>query len=1025
MAKKNNLRKMIAIALAATLSVSHTGMLNVFADGEVPLSENPAAVESGSGTLEDPFIIEVELIESTTDYFMGETTTVSESESQWFGSEEDENGYTTIKGREESDSTAVTDAEGNVLEGSGSTEGTEVKTEVSQEVSDEKTTQLEPEQQGEAVITEGEEAAPEAVGELTPVGEPEQVGEEESESGSISVENAGEVSVELKPGETKTESAGAQEEMLDAYKEELEKDLPEGAEVKEIYDENNQFVGYEIVSKGEISEESAPVAEGDPVIGEWSEGEFVPTGNVETIPDTEGTVTGTTEEIILPEKPEESESYDEESGRKTVVSVSEIYDPNDSSKVIGYSKTTTVTDADGNQLSSSNENLYGTVVSRETTEYNDEVKTEEAMTQNREVTQSYVSNAEQTIIDEEIKVNELNDRTLEASMSEVEAGAGHGNTDTTSIKPAGVADVYTGNDLPTAAELKDFAFKFVDNALSSSIRVNTSEGNIKAHQFMLVDAEGKIHVALCADFDTNARDGYRYDMVNVTEASYYDDEAAEMIVAIAHNGFWGTADAAEGEAENLGSLAAVKEFLRENSDLSDEQINKLTKDEALTATQAALWKFGNHEESSLYENNVAGGNYISNASKARVQALYNALVNIDPEEVEKINNNNPVLATEDTFATSSTITVGERSTDEKYAEVNSDEDPDNDVYDTSIEFTMAFEPTENDDLIVKILDPDGNVLEERRLAGAAKEEEGFIKRIFKGDSNDAVYVIENVQLAEGVNVTLNLSGTQNLGQGVYLYSSEIKGNLSSQTFVGIAEGTREVNLNVNMNFNVNEASVEYEKTSTESVQKYEREYESTREDVKVTTQVSSEIVTREETETQKVTKREWSDEWKMDRAPADPTSGDIPIPEEPPVTPPPVDPPVEPPVIPEEPPVVPEEPPVVPEEPPVVPEEPPVVPEEPPVVPEEPPVVPVEPPVIPEEPPVVPVEPPIEPVPEYEEEEEDEEEEVIIIDEEVPLTDIPDEEVPLTGVSSLWSLLSIASLGGLVIMKAEEKRRRK
>ncbi len=1001
---KNNLRKIIAVMLAATMSVSHTGMLNVFADGETPLLENPAAVESGSGTLEDPFIIEVELIESSTDPIVGETTTITESESEWFGAEEKEGGYTTIEGQEESESTVVTDEEGNILEGSGSTEGSEVKIEESYSVNDgsepiegeENEPELSEPVEGEEVVVEqeepvvdnkevrildpvktgeeiieGEESKPEPVGDLTPVGEPERVGEEEVETETVVVENADNISVELKPGENKEVSADNNDELLAAYKAALEAELPEGSEIKALYNENNEFVGYEIVTKGEISEESAPVAEGDPVVGEWSEAEFSPTGNIDFNYDWEGVVVEETEEIILPEKPEASESVNEESGEKTVVTVNEIYDPNDSSKVIGYSKTTIVTDAEGNQLSSANENLYGTVVTKVTTEYTDQFDTEESATQNRTVTQTYVSSAEQKIINEEIKWNELDSRTVEASMSAVEGGEGHGGTDTTSIKPEGVADVYTGRDLPTAKELKDFAFKFVDNALSSDIRVNTSEGDIKAHQFILVDAEGKIHVALCADFDTNARDGYRYDMVNVTEATYYDDEAAEMIVAIAHSGFWGTADAAEGEAENLGSLAAVKEFLKENSNLSAEQINKLTKDEALTATQAALWKFGNHEESSLYEKNIAGGNNISSESKARVQALFNALVNIDPKKVESINNNNPVLATEDTFATSSTITVGDKSSDEKYAEVNSDEDPENDVYDTTIEFTMAFEPTENDDLLVKILDPDGNVLEERRLAGAAKnEEEGFIKRIFKGENQDeTVYVIENVQLAEGVNITLNLSGTQNLGQGVYLYSSEIKGNVSSQTFVGIAEGTREVNLNVDMNFKVHEAKVEYHKTSTENVQKYEREYESTREDVKVTTQISTEIVKYEETETKKVTKREWSSEWKMDRAPAVPTDGDIPI-EDPPVTPPPVDPPVTPP--------------------------------------------PVDPP----------VEPPVEPVPEYEDDEE-EDEEVIIIDEEVPLTNIPDEEVPLTGVSSLWSLLSIASLGGLAVINAEEKKRRK
>ena len=83
----------------------------------------------------------------------------------------------------------------------------------------------------------------------------------------------------------------------------------------------------------------------------------------------------------------------------------------------------------------------------------------------------------------------------------------------------------------------------------------------------------------------------------------------------------------------------------------------------------------------------------------------------------------------------------------------------------------------------------GEEVRKVRLAGA-DDPLLPLGRIIKND--DGSYTIPDVELTEGVYVTLNLSGTQALGTGVYVYQSEKIGNLTSQTLVGLATGDRKV-----------------------------------------------------------------------------------------------------------------------------------------------------------------------------------------------------------------------------------------
>ena len=129
----------------------------------------------------------------------------------------------------------------------------------------------------------------------------------------------------------------------------------------------------------------------------------------------------------------------------------------------------------------------------------------------------------------------------------------------------------------------------------------------------------------------------------------------------------------------------------------------------------------------------------------------------------------------------------------------------NDVYNTDVSFNLAVVPGEDDSLIVRIYNGD-EVVATRRLAGEDTEGYGLISPDSKGN-----YTIPDIQLAENVNITLKLEGTQLLQPGVYLYQSA-----GSQTFVGVSTGEarRNLDLEVKLSFEVEDATQRTETNST-------------------------------------------------------------------------------------------------------------------------------------------------------------------------------------------------------------------
>jgi TQXA domain-containing protein len=240
-------------------------------------------------------------------------------------------------------------------------------------------------------------------------------------------------------------------------------------------------------------------------------------------------------------------------------------------------------------------------------------------------------------------------------------------------------------------------------------------------------------------------------------------------------------------------------MLRNNTNLTEAQITTLTPGMALTATQAAIWYYGNSSTKSQinYSNLADGyritpytyggytynGTYLSNEQKTVLTTLCNYLINLSSS---KVADTSTTLVTEENFAKKVSITLKDVTTENNTTKYTAD-----------ISFSLDMTPTATDDLTISLLDSNGKKLTSKKLSEAAT-------------SNSRIYTLQNVTLAAGTTVTLQLTGTQELDEGAYLYSADAY--QTSQTFVGVAQGTRNVDLSVNLSVGeeVPQAWVAYE-----------------------------------------------------------------------------------------------------------------------------------------------------------------------------------------------------------------------
>ena len=327
-----------------------------------------------------------------------------------------------------------------------------------------------------------------------------------------------------------------------------------------------------------------------------------------------------------------------------------------------------------------------------------------------------------------------------------------------------------------------------------------------SQQFLLLDtATGETVTVYCADLSTVTQKDFGYTMENLEDADYYTDEQAEKIRTIAANGYWGTENGS-------GSLDAMKERLRSALNpngsriFTDEEISCLTDGAALTATQMAIWSCSNALEGAEFvnchyigapenlETDKSGAAALGDIPSDKVDEvkflfkLYDYLKSMTPMPVSGTTSDTIINA--ENFLKTLSLTVREKA-----------ETPD--TYLADLTFALVVMPsTENgDDLLIKIFTADGSLAAEGRIAGSQKSGEQMLTADADGN-----YTFPGITLIEGSqNFRLTLEGVQNLTEGVYLYTSEIRtgsggDSVSSQTMVGMASGLRDVSVEMNLRF---------------------------------------------------------------------------------------------------------------------------------------------------------------------------------------------------------------------------------
>ena len=552
--------------------------------------------------------------------------------------------------------------------------------------------------------------------------------------------------------------------------------------------------------------------------------------------------------VHLPAKPEPTDVTDEETGRRRVTTVEDIVDENNPDQVIGYKVISTIYDRNGEVVGGGEEKMMGEVTTTTTTTEVKKTTTIDIYTQETVVTEKTITKDVTTktvVIDMEDAARQLTLKWLGAtaggSGDDIDGAILDWETLQTDVDAFNWMKV-TGEGLHVDQDIDDATaaqIQYIQHALWSYLSINKAAGgttNGYIYQLKDDDPTTDDFYGYCIDYATNAQRGYFYEIENLEDQNYFknneDKEAYKQIAAIALNGFWGT-------TSGTGSMSSVRGVLEnylktkggKTASEAKTIADSLTAREALSATQAAFWKYGNSGNTGVNVNNVS--------PNENVKLLFAALTDTSLQSTSQ-NNATDILDEKD--ITSATVVVKDK--------VAASADGKTDTFKTDVSFSLAVVPTG----------------------------EGFAVAVYNGDSTTPVttkllselnktgdtYTIEGIQLQENVNISLNITGTQVLDRGVYLYTSEKISGVPSQSFVSVAEGKRQVNLDVNLTFDVKDPDIsesgEYDTWNGEKTQRTTSKINRHKQDKVVTAmmEITTETVTTTEHEWQESYEETWS-----------------------------------------------------------------------------------------------------------------------------------------------------------------------
>lgn len=355
-----------------------------------------------------------------------------------------------------------------------------------------------------------------------------------------------------------------------------------------------------------------------------------------------------------------------------------------------------------------------------------------------------------------------------------------------------VTDYYTGQLFKSKYhdDVQDGDWKHIGYGLFADFALKETDGTShSAKQFMIQDGD-EIRYVYCVELGAGIAAGSSYGSTKYSDTTSNNakhpwngaDGTIGQIRSVALNGFWGT-------ASGLGSLEAVKDLLRRNGYTAEA--DRLTAGMALTATQVAIWEFGAQDGGKFGGDGYNFVTWDDGTGAPPDKNTWKTIVTLRDLLVDLAKNPQKGQAEviDKSDIKGGAITLKERVSEGKDG---------NDVYNTDLSFTLDVSTSSiNGNLIVKVI-VDGKEVGRARLAG--NNDASLFKwgKIYP-DAN-GTYTIKDVELAEGVTVDLQLTGTQHLDDGVYVF----KGEGNKQDFVGLSKLEQDIDITVSMEFSVTE-----------------------------------------------------------------------------------------------------------------------------------------------------------------------------------------------------------------------------
>ena len=567
--------------------------------------------------------------------------------------------------------------------------------------------------------------------------------------------------------------------------------------------------------------------------------------------------------MVLPEKPVAPAPVTED-GLTTTVTVTEVL--NEKGEVIGYTTTTVVTNAVGEEISFQENTVYGTEYRYDASEsWDPETKklTETKVTEIRGVeriddvtiTTEGVHTNVKDVTEDIYTLVETETGTYFVYEGKVYAVTGSSTHKETILIDGKAVDVdqygteekdddddlrleyeakngykdnYVGSTF-SYSDTKDGIWKWVGFGMVSDFEA-AGKTDHRVRLFKLKDGD-QIRYAYCVELGADIQNGQTYGSTEYERDNSQQDTTSpwegatgtiKQLRSVALNGFWGTDD-------GLGSLQAVKDLMIRNG--LAEEAETLTAGMALTATQVAIWYFGakNSDEFGLVgetdeESDFFGLEYFNTETEVTdttkidtINKLRNLLVRLANDENgdgQAVEITAEKTFTEAGFVVHDKVSVAEN---QQAGHVNYDEDEDNDIYSTDVQFKLDVSTSSfNGDLIVKVMVGD-QVIGGGRLAGSAKGTDRigdiFFDKIYPDENG--VFTIAGLELAENVIIDLKLEGTQHLDNGIYVFNNA-NDDKNWQDFISLSKLENEVNFTMQMEFNVTDpgtADVEKEQSS--------------------------------------------------------------------------------------------------------------------------------------------------------------------------------------------------------------------